>query len=75
MLCGCCGRRETGEGRDRNGKLWRWEFSPYFGPLFLRADGEPLARQPIAETHPAWEPFMRWHEEKHPKKPKAEEAT
>ncbi len=56
----CSHAHYLGQGRDRNGKLWRWEFNPRFGPLFLRIDGEPIERQPIHETHPAWEPFMRW---------------
>ncbi|HDZ14874.1 hypothetical protein LCGC14_1109620 [marine sediment metagenome] len=51
-----------GEGKDRNGKLWRWEFNPMFGPEFLRKDGEFLAKQPVYENHPAWEPFEKWQE-------------
>ena len=49
-----------GRGKDRNGKLWLWEFSPRLGPLFLRKDGVPLVYQPIDEDHPAWEPFEKW---------------
>jgi len=49
-----------GEGKDRNGKLWRWEFNPMFGPMFLRKDGEFLKQQPVYENHPAWEPFEKW---------------
>lgn len=49
-----------GHGEDVAGKVWRWTFNPQFGPLFLRKDGEPLARQPIRENHPAWGPFQRW---------------
>ena len=53
-----------GEGTDKNGKLWRWEFSPRFGPLFLRKDGEPLSRQPIRADHRAWVPFDSWMKER-----------
>jgi hypothetical protein len=48
-----------GEG-EHNGKIWKWEFTPMFGPLFLRKDGEPLKHQPIHEDHPAWKPFIKW---------------
>ena len=61
----CSHARFEGEGRDKRGKLWRWEFSPQYGPLFLRTDGEPLVHQPIREDHPAWEPFEAWHRKHH----------
>lgn len=50
-----------GEGKDKNGKLWRWEFNLYHGPLFLRKDKEPLVNQPAREDHPAWKPFEAWY--------------
>jgi hypothetical protein len=49
-----------GSGVDRNGKLWRWEFHEYCGPLFLKKNGDPLKNQPMTETHPAWTPFEAW---------------
>jgi len=49
-----------GEGKDINGKLWRWDFNPYFGPLFLRKDDKPLKYQPEGSKHPAWKPFETW---------------
>ena len=52
-----------GEGMDHKGKVWKWEFNRYYGPTFLRRDGEPLARQPVSETHPAWEAFETWNME------------
>jgi hypothetical protein len=42
-----------------NGKRWAWEFSPRFGPLYLRKDGEPMERQP-SEKHPVWDAFDKW---------------
>lgn len=48
-----------GQGRHK-GKLYRWSFHDYLGPLFLRKDGEPLVRQPSA-TSGAWVAFGRWH--------------
>jgi hypothetical protein len=49
-----------GQGTDKTGKLWRWEDNPYFGPLFLRKDGEPLANQPARYNHPASDAFYGW---------------
>ncbi len=43
---------------------YRWEFSPMFGPLFLKKDGEPLKRQPL--TGKAWDAFMEWHARQEP---------
>jgi hypothetical protein len=56
---GCSHALWIGEG-EHNGKSWRWEFSKYFGPLFLKKDGEPLKKQPISENHPAWIVFNKW---------------
>jgi len=52
-----------GAGKDKNGKVWRWEFNSRFGPIFLRKNLEPLVNQPI-EDHPAWEPFEKWQRER-----------
>ena len=68
MLCGgppnphcreCSHGQWNGEGKDKNGKVWTWEFNPMFGPMFVKKDGEPMARQPM-EKHPAWGPFEAW---------------
>jgi hypothetical protein len=40
--------------------MWRWEFNPWFGPLFLKKNDEPKKKQPIGKKHPAWEPFEKW---------------
>jgi hypothetical protein len=42
------------------GNGYRWEFSPMFGPLFLKKNGEPLKRQPL--TGKAWDAFGEWQE-------------
>ena len=55
-----------GEGIDREGKKWRWKFSPMFGPFFLRKDGEELERQP-EDGGEAWETFGRWHKKQYGK--------
>ncbi len=57
-----------GEGIAPNGKIWRWEFSPRFGPFFLRKDGELLKYQPVPvenpdkKEHPAWVLFGEWYD-------------
>lgn len=56
----CTMTPHSGEGRDRRGRLWRWEFGEHVGPLFVDKRGEPLKVQPIDEDHPAWEPFGKW---------------
>lgn len=49
-----------GEGSAMvNGRLIRWEHHEWMGPLFLRADGNPLKRQP-GENHPVWPRFEEW---------------
>lgn len=55
-----CGPDAEGSGVDRNGKLWRWDFHEYCGPLFLKKNGDPLKNQPMTENHPAWAPFEAW---------------
>lgn len=42
-----------------NGRPIRWEFHEYMGPLFIRADGEPMKRQP-SEHHGVWPHFEAW---------------
>jgi len=62
--CGYCAKCShaifSGEGQDKTGKVWRWEFNPHFGPLFLRKDDEPLKHQP-GEKSMAWDVFEGWH--------------
>lgn len=42
---------------------WRFEFSDRFGPVVLRKDGEPAARQP-GENSPFWSAFEFWNHER-----------
>jgi hypothetical protein len=72
MLCdnlGCLYCKECshaifkGEGKDRTGKVWRWEYAPYYGVTFVGKKGEPLKHQPIAERHRAWQPFQVWYKD------------
>ncbi|HDZ14325.1 hypothetical protein LCGC14_1513950 [marine sediment metagenome] len=53
----------VGQGKDRNGKLWRWQYNPaVYGPDFLKKNGDFMKRQPAGENHPAWGPFLKWQE-------------
>ena len=47
-----------GEGRW-HGRVYRWDFDARFGPVFVRADSEPLKRQPAPGSH-AWLAFDAW---------------
>ena len=45
-----------------NGRIWRFDFDRYGGPLWLRADGEPRKCQcPTAKA--VWDAFEAWHKE------------
>lgn len=56
----CSHSRSFGFGLDANGRFWRWESNPYFGPLFLAADWDtPIRRQP-GEKSLAWGVFQWW---------------
>lgn len=43
-----------------NGRVWRWYFHEWGGPLFLRADGEPRKCQ-CPTVKAVWDAFTRWH--------------
>lgn len=44
---------------DERGKRWNFEMHPYCGPIVLRRDGQPAARQPGSRS-PFWKPFEQW---------------
>lgn len=45
-----------------NGREWRFDYDPMFGPLWLRKDGEPRAHQyPKQEV---WDEFEKWMKQK-----------
>lgn len=46
--------------KDHRGVVHLMEFHTRFGPIFLRKDGEPLAKQP-GERNPVWKAFNLWH--------------
>jgi len=68
--CGECSHASFNGSAVVAGRKWRWEFLPRFGPLYLRADGEPMKRQP-GEKHPVWDSFQKWFtkwDKAHPRK-------
>lgn len=65
MCCvGCKGLSLTLSGpmhiiNDESGRTWRFELHNYCGPIVLRKDGEPKARQPGSRS-PFWPAFEAW---------------
>lgn len=55
---------ESGEGFGRDRKLYRWLFGEQIGPVFVKANGDPMKNQPIDENHPCWRPFEEWLEKR-----------
>lgn len=55
-ICACCQAAPEHTLTDAHGRVWRFEQHRMFGPLILRADGEPAARQPGSRSAfwPAW---------------------
>ena len=44
-------------------RLWKWEFSPMFGPNFYMADGQTIRYRQPGERHPVWSVWEQWYEE------------
>jgi hypothetical protein len=42
-----------------NGRIWRWEYHEFGGPLFLRADGSPRSCQ-FPRSKAVWKAFEKW---------------
>ena len=42
-----------------NGRIYYFDWHRFCGPMFLRKDGEPLARYP-GERNPMWKTFTLW---------------
>ena len=65
MCCiGCNGLRLTTSGpehviSDAKGRPWRFELHHYCGPIVLRQNGEPKARQPGSRS-PFWAAYEAW---------------
>lgn len=53
------GRTHIFTGAD--GREWRFEMHPYMGPILLRKDDEPAARQPGSRS-PFWAAFEAWQQ-------------
>lgn len=61
-----CGPEAEGSAQVGR-RTYRWEYSRWWGPTFLRRDGKPLKRQP-GEGHPVWALFEAWEDERKGKK-------
>lgn len=55
----CYAEVQDAEVTDRNGKRWRFDFDPRFGPLVVTKRGDPVAHQP-GERSPFWPAFQAW---------------
>ena len=44
-----------------NGKVWRFDFDSYAGPLWLKKNGEPRKCQ-CPTVKAVWDEFQKWHE-------------
>jgi hypothetical protein len=52
-----------GQGKDKSGKLWLWEYRPQQGVDFVTKAGKHLKYQPIVGD-PVWDLFEAWKKEK-----------
>ncbi len=52
-----------GRGKDKAGRLWRWEYRPQLGVYFVRKDGQCIKYQPRGGS-PAWDLFYEWKKAK-----------
>jgi hypothetical protein len=57
LLCSADAREH--EAVDDRGKVWRFEMHHFCGPIVLRKDGDPVARQP-GDRSAFWQAFDRW---------------
>lgn len=58
-MCMNCAPGDMQKSVDARGRVWRFEFHRYFGPLVLGKRGEPLSRQPGSRS-PFWQAFEAW---------------
>lgn len=61
-ICACCAAAPEHTITDERGKRWRFEQTRMFGPILLRSDGEPAARQPGPRS-PFWAAYQRWQDQ------------
>lgn len=61
-ICGCCSTAPEYSITDAQGRMWRFENTRMFGPVLLRSDGEPKARQP-GQRSAFWLAYEAWRQE------------
>lgn len=69
-ICSCCAGAPEFIITDGAGKTWRFEQTRMFGPVVLRADGQPTSRQPGSRS-PFWPAWQAWHDQQQAAKRKA----
>lgn len=62
MLCACCTNVPEHVITDSQGRKWRFEQTRMFGPIVLRADGEPKVRQPGSRSA-FWDAYDAWRKQ------------
>lgn len=68
-ICACCAEAPEFTITDYAGRAWRFENHRMFGPVVLRADGQPKSRQPGSRSA-FWPAWQKWHDAQ-PKKARA----
>ena len=59
MVCRCCLPSAVHSITDAAGRKWCFEQNSMFGPLILRGDAEPAARQPGSRSA-FWAAYDAW---------------
>lgn len=63
-ICSCCAASPEHTITDARGRSWRFEQTRMFGPVVLRADGNPKSRQPGSRSA-FWAAWEAWREAQH----------
>ena len=56
----CSFAKAVGVEYEYRGKVYRWDFSEMFGPLWIDEEGEPLAEQYRHHACACWKAFYKW---------------
>lgn len=46
-----------------NGRVWRFDFDRYGGPLWLKADGHTPRKNQCPTSNAVWKEFTHWHKQ------------
>lgn len=56
----------TGAQVTVDGKVWRFDFDSYFGPLWTKRNGDAAKNQNPPKA--VWDAFQKWHDKRFPKR-------